>query len=225
MSGTWTSASVRLLIGLVGLVALAGVDAGAATIVFQEGLNGYSGTVDTYIKGGVPTSSYGSSLVVEWDGDDQGGQDFGLLRFDDIFGAGPNQIPASAIINSATLVYNVTNAGNAASANAVTVDWDETVTYNTFGGDAGVDDTEYGLLLGGAAGGSGDNTLDVTSSIVNWVSDPSANKGWIFRPTGGTDGVAFRSSEDGTASLRPELSVTFLLVTQVEVVPSHIRNM
>lgn len=223
MSRIRLSTVVGFAAGAVGVLVLSVGTAGADTVVIQEGLNGYAGTVDTYIKGGLPTSTHGSEAVVEWDGDDLGGQDFGLLRFDNIFGAGPNQIPSGAVVSSATLTYNIDdNPGDTGTANEVLVDWDESVTYDTFGGDAGVQTGEYGTQVGSATGGLGDNTLDVTSSIVTWAGSPLTNKGWIFRPTGGNGGVAFRSSENASALLRPKLSVTYMLVTKVEIEPAHI---
>jgi hypothetical protein len=192
------------------------------TAVFQQGASGYNGTVDTFLKQATPASSFGGSSIVEWDGSDGGGQNFGLLRFDNIFGSGPGQIPAGSLITSATLTYNVGNPGNAATVNEVVVDWDESVTYNTFGGDVGVQVDEYGTEVGSAAGGAGENTLDVTGSIVTWLDNPSANKGWIFRPTGGTDGVEFASSENTNSSQRPKLTVDHVVVTKVEIIPDQI---
>ena len=200
-----------------------GTSATADTAVFQEGLNGYAGTVDTYIRGYAPTSEYSGLASVKWDGDDGGGlPNFVLLRFENIFGSGAGQVPAGAIINSATLTYEVFNSGNNATVNEVAVSWAETVTYNTFGGDAGVQTDEYGSEVGTAPGSIGNNTLDVTSSLASWSGNPGANLGWIFRPTGGTDGVEFRSSEDATAATRPKLTVNYSVVTAVDITPGHI---
>lgn len=178
-----------------------------ATLTFQEGVNGYAGTVDTFLKQASPGTSFGGSVVVEWDGEDAGGQNIGLLRFDHVFGVDAGQIQPTDTITSATLSYEVINPGHDATVNEVVVDWDETTTYNNFGGDAGVQSDEYGAQVGMAGGATGTRTLNVTSSIAAWTTTPSLNKGWIFRPTGGTDGVEFRSSEDATATLRPRLTV------------------
>ena len=75
--------------------------------------------------------------------------------------------------------------------------------------DAGVQADEYGVSLGSADGGStGLHSVDVTASISDWLSNPSLNKGWIFRPTG-DDGVDARSSEYATVADRPILEVTY----------------
>src|SRR5690606_26205492 len=38
-----------------------------ATLTFQQGVNGYNGTVDTHIMQANPSTSYGDSEVLEWD--------------------------------------------------------------------------------------------------------------------------------------------------------------
>ena len=62
----------------------------------------------------------------------------GLLKFDDIFGNGPGQIPFGATINSATLEVFVQDSSNSAmqmSLYRMLTDWDESVaTWNFFGG-------------------------------------------------------------------------------------------
>lgn len=195
----------------------------AATISFQDGVDGYAGTSDTWIGSAAPDNDNATSGVVEWDGEDGGGQNFGLLRFNDVFGSGANQVPAGAVINSAVLTYQVTNGGDSGTVNDVLVDWapPNPVTWNNFGGDAGVQADEYGNTVGTAAGSAGTQTLDVTSSVAAWSANPVSNRGWIFRPTG-TDGVEFVSSNSTTVSSRPELTVTFTLLTGVDIRPASI---
>ena len=40
---------------------------GPATVSFQQGVNGYAGTVDTYIMGAEPAVDHGALESVEWD--------------------------------------------------------------------------------------------------------------------------------------------------------------
>jgi hypothetical protein len=182
------------------------------TVSFRNGVSGYAGTMDTFIMESQPESANGNESWVEWDADDpygEGKSNFGLLRFDSIFGSGAGQIPAGAAIESASLTYVVSNSGDSCQVNEVAVDWNESVTYNGFGSTAGVQTGDYGSSVGTADGSStGAYTLDVTSSLVAWNSNPSANFGWIFRPTD-ADGVEFCSSEYGTVSDRPLLTVTY----------------
>ena len=192
------------------------VETDEATVTFQEGENGYSGTVDTHIMEDEPDTTHGGLESVEWDADDPYNTNqykYALIRFDAIFGSGSGQIPVGASIQSATLSYVVCNTdtctGDSADVNEISVDWTEDETWDGFGGDIGVQTDEYGTSLGSADGGStGLQTIDVTASLASWSSDPSLNKGWIFRPTG-TDGVDIRSSEYATLADRPLLTVTY----------------
>jgi hypothetical protein len=183
------------------------------TVTFRNGLNSYTGTVDTQIMQDEPAASHGALAYAGWDTENVNGnaatQKFALIRFDNIFGAGANQVPPGAAIQSATLRYVVYDTGGQANVNEVAVDWATDVTWNTFGAAAGVQAGDYGASRGTAAGTTvGEKTLDVTASLIAWVSNPTANRGWIFRPTT-NDGIDFRSSEYATAADRPSLTVQY----------------
>ncbi|HOW18399.1 MAG TPA: DNRLRE domain-containing protein, partial [Phycisphaerae bacterium] len=190
MSRTRVPVVAVLCAGLATALAAGPIEA-AVTVSFQDGVNGYAGTVDTMIRQAAPATAYAADTSVGWDTDDPSGTglyNYVLIRFDGIIGSGAGQIPAGSAIASATLSYYVFNTGNSGNVNEVVVDWAEDVTYNTFGGDAGVQADEYGAARGSATGGAGTNSVDVTASLAAWVNNPSANRGWIIRPTG-TDGV------------------------------------
>lgn len=200
----------------------AGAGPSGTVISFQEGASGYAGTVDTFLKGSTPTDPYGTEVLNAWDGDDAGAPEIGLLRFNGIFGAGVGQIPLGAAIQSATLSYHVINAGHTATVNEVAVDWDENVTYQAFGGDAGLQVDEYAANVGTANGALGTQSLNVTASIAAWAANPAANRGWVFRPTGGTDGVEFLSSENADSANRPKLTVVYMLTDRVSLAPRQL---
>ena len=96
----------------------AGVDYSASssgtTVTFQEGVSGYTGTVDTHLKQASPTTAFGADPTVDWDAEETNGnaatQKFGSIRFENIFGSGTGQIPLGATITSATLQYTVSNS-------------------------------------------------------------------------------------------------------------------
>ncbi len=215
-----------LLVSLVLVTLAAGSPVLAESLVFQQGAGGYAGAVDTFLKGSAADTPQGSAAVIEWDGDDGGGVNYGLLRFEGLFGSGPGQIPPGATIQSAILTCDIINIGHAGNVNEVLVPWTASTTYNNFGGDAGVQPDEYGALVGTANGGVlGGMDLNVTASLVGWQANPTGNRGWIFRPTG-TDGVQIRSSESTDAARRPKLTVTFSPpVTGVRLTPDFIRTM
>ena len=183
---------------------------------FQEGVNGYIGTVDTHIKQVSPNLSFGSLQAIKWDtrgtDTDPSTQEFGLIRFDNIFGSGTGQIPAGASIVSATLQYTVFNASASPNANVneILSDWTEETTWDAFGNTPGVQPEDYGVLVTTApASATGNYTIDVTSSLAAWSTNPlTTNRGWIFRPND-LDGVDIRSSEYTTSSNRPLLRVNY----------------
>ncbi|MBI4578672.1 MAG: metallophosphoesterase family protein, partial [Planctomycetes bacterium] len=181
----------------------------AATLVFQDGTGGYSGTVDTFLMQSDPGTSKGTLITAEWDSDDPPGtgqDNVALIRFDGIFGTGPNQIAPTDEITSATLSYDVVNSGNSGNMYEAAVAWTETATWNNYGGDPGVQSDEYGALVGSTGGGLGPQSINVVDGIAAWAVNPAAYRGWIILPVG-TDGVEFRSREDPNAALRPKLTV------------------
>jgi len=181
----------------------------ADTLTFQEGASAYNGTTDTWLQGAVGNADHDGNTILEWDGSDGGGQNFLLIRFDDVFGTLPGQIKPTDVITSASLTFSVINPGNTATINEVAVDWSppSPTTYNSFGANPGVQSNDYGGVVGSAVGALGTQVLNVTSSIESWVTAPSANRGWIIRPTGGVDGAEVRSSEATQTSERPLLTV------------------
>ncbi len=71
------------------------------------------------------------------------GDDVGLLRFRDIFGDGPGQIPPGALISSAKLTLYpenpITVTGEPANLHLSLVDWDESTRWDDFGAAPGPD--------------------------------------------------------------------------------------
>ncbi len=187
---------------------------GPTIVTFIQGVGGYADMIDTSLLASAPNLPNGDNTWVGWDTDNPYGSGYlkyGLIRFDNIIGSGISRVPLGATIQTATLSYVVENAGVAGDVNEVTIDWDEAVTYDSFGGEPGVQPDEYGASVGTAFGSpAGVHSLDVTSSLVAWVNNPSVNHGWIFRPTD-SDGVDFWSSEVGPIDDRPTLTVAYSL--------------
>ena len=181
----------------------------ADTLTFQEGVYSHSQTTDTWLQGAVGNANHDTSLVIEWDGSDAGGQNFLIIRFDEIFGSLQGQIQPSDVITSATLSYTSIDPGDAATVNEIEVDWSppSPTTFNSFGAAAGVQSEDYGLEVGSALGATGPQSIDVLHSIEQWAVNPASNRGWIFRPTGGTNGAVLRSSEATQTTERPKLTV------------------
>jgi hypothetical protein len=149
-----------------------------------------------------------------WDDDDPTGSGkdaYALLQFGDLFGTGERQIPVEAAIYSATLTYTVFNQGDPGELHEVLISWDESVSWNAFGGDPGASADEYDPTSVAVTPGTQTGTfdVDVTSSLQAWANDPASNQGWIVLPTG-TDGVDLRSSEYATQAQRPKLTVKYV---------------
>lgn len=184
------------------------------TITFQDGVNGYAGTHDTYLNQAQPDTPQGDRTTWRFDLSDPDttmNQEYGLIKFTNIFGSGQNQIPPGSTIFSATLTLNVEDQSDvpAGSVHEVLVTWDEAnATWNNFGGEPGVQPDEYGMFVGSAPIATGTFVIDVTSSIRAWLASPSNNNGWLFIPAS-VDGCVVTSSEGATVTLRPMLTVVF----------------
>jgi hypothetical protein len=184
------------------------------TVSFQDGVSSYNGTQDTYLAQSAPTTVEGALDNWRWDTENPApNAEFGLIRFDNIIGSGPGQIPAGSTITSAMLTLEVANASAAPNGNIneSAIDWSEaTETWNTFGGDAGVQADEYlaspsyvaPIALGSAS-------INVTTSVQVWASGIRSNFGWVFRPAS-NDGAQVDSAEFATVSLRPKLTVIYV---------------
>jgi len=208
-----------VLVVAVGVFAQSRSGRGISSAVFQDGLGGYVGTVDTFIKTSDSTNSYGTLEYVLWNTDDPvgTGQDtYGLIRFEDIFGSGEGQVPLDAGIVSATFSYEEIDGTRGGPMREVLVDWDESVTYDTFGPSPGVQSSDRGqTLIAQAWAGSGNGTLtpwdiNVRESIIRWQQDPTTNRGWIVQAYGSPSyGQIYSSEFADDESVRPLLTVVY----------------
>jgi hypothetical protein len=172
----------------------------------QEGLNGYSGTEDTYINVGENDGvNYGSDPTIIAD-EDASDDRYAFLKFGGLDTAlGSNQ----TVIGSA-LVLDIANEGMGFDIYKLTTDWTEgTVTGTSFGSPAaGVD---YDATpIGGTTGldtrtGSIEVAID-PATVQDWYENPSTNYGMLFISRD-TDGLQFSSKDNGTQSLNPLLKV------------------
>src|SRR4051812_12419368 len=99
----WLAFRTEMLAALLGGVSLTA----ANVLTFQEGADGYTGTLDTTVHSAAPDLPLGDYPIVEvttrafYQG--SYGKEFGLLKFENIFGPGPQQIPPGSRINSVHL--------------------------------------------------------------------------------------------------------------------------
>lgn len=188
----------------------------AQTVVFQTGSAGYLGTQDTFVQASDPDAVVGSLSEVQVDQNPPGSLESvvapsqGLLRFADLFGASTGQVPGGAVITSATLTIFTTNVSTGSfSMHRMLSVWDETATWNSFGGDG----LTVGLEAASAPtatfipGTLGALTFDVTADVQAWAGG-AVNAGWSFF-TSSTNGWDFTSADSSLLAQRPSLSITF----------------
>ncbi len=169
------------------------------SVVFQQGEDGYAGTVDTMLLEASPSTNRGTAPELSVDGDDPGGsgqETHVLIRFEDIVGEGPGQIPPGSSIRSARLELSSSDAGDGAAAHRMRAAWTDADSWATFGGDgiqAGIETFPEPDGFADALGG-GVVSLDVTSGVALWAASGCPNFGWALLPVG-DDGWDFFSSE------------------------------
>ena len=194
-----------------------------AVTAFQYGVGGYEGQQDTVIFSLEPDSNFGTEGHISADQQDFNNVRQGLLKFDNIFGNRPGQIPFGATINSAHLNVFVQDSSNASmqmSLYRMLTDWDEsTATWNFFGGSTGG--------IGGVQASEGESSnlppdavlldskrtpdrpprrvvFDVTKSLEYWAAG-AANFGWLIE-SAATNGWDFRTKNSNLAD-RPVLTI------------------
>jgi len=217
-------------------VALAGI-AGAevVTVSFQNGVDGYTGTFDRTISERNDHNIDGSEVANDFlDGykTDSSPDEQRLIRFDNIIGSEPGQIPAGATILSAELVVTTSLVGNAQTGGPYGVagllqPFDSTTTY--FGdfssttnlvsrgawwqdGSATRPVGGFGYQIPGITEGT-----NVTSVVQSWM-DGVENHGLVIQAglpdlinevANTTDGWSIRTTGYPLSDSRPKLEVTY----------------
>jgi glucose/arabinose dehydrogenase len=204
------------------------------TVTFQQGVNGYTGTIDAsisnqyaeYTGGNGTTSITGTQSGVFQTGGTNGYSIETLIRFTD-FG-----IPTNAIISAATLTLNVDTWSSNPTIRGyyVAAPWSVQPgndlgwlrrgtgeNWNTPGALGQGTDVLAGksFVLSGIQGnGSQFVTVNLDPAVVqSWIDNPSANNGILLvnETTGAI--VRVNMSEHSNAALRPKLSLTYTVGT------------
>ncbi|AOF81571.1 PEP-CTERM -sorting domain protein [Methyloversatilis sp. RAC08] len=218
------------------LLAALPATASADTLVFQQGLNGYTGTQDTAISsnetgGGVDSrdTNFGAEEYISVDGDDgsPGAKpNHGLIRFDNLFGNAAGQIRTSDTIVSATLRIYVDNPGSGFTMYDMLTDWSQgVITWNSIGNGIqanGIEAAASPVFTIGANNGAENVgtdwlSIDLTASLQAAQSGAIPGYGWAMIPfVAGTNGIDFATSEYFAQNFRPELSVEVMAVPEPE---------
>jgi len=187
----------------------------AVSVTFSQGANGYTDNIDTMLRQNRASLTFADApffrSILE-----SGKESQPLLKFGNLFGTGPGQIPLGATILSASLTLEVTDgSASGGSINRMLVGWSGTSTWNSLGSGVQLNDVEAtstGINVGSIAKGS--HAFDVTESLAAWNAAAStsagqnaANFGWVFKPTN-IDSWDFNSAQ---GAVKPILSVTYTL--------------
>ncbi len=185
-------------------------------VTFQDGLNNYLGTTDTYISSNNKTTNYGATSTVYASGSARP-----LVKFD------LSSIPANATVQSATLsLYIYSNLGNGGGTSVylhrlIDKSWNETqATWNIYATGqnwttAGMGATTDYATPATASANIGYTPVNiwadftVTSLVQNWINGGFANNGITILTQNGPRFNAYSSEYNGNITLRPKLSVTY----------------
>ncbi|MDX2132297.1 MAG: DNRLRE domain-containing protein [Planctomycetota bacterium] len=193
---------------------------------FQNGVNAYAGTQDTWVSQANPGTSYGGSDGIVVDDDvnnspfnDRRGQ--GLLRFDGMFTSTgeDGKVPLGASISQATLSLFVPDDIDNPLADPdmyvflMTRPWDESSTWDSLGGGL-TPGNDYAQLIATFLGDNDPDddtlrTVDVTAAVAAWASG-TPNYGFAIISeiiSGNDDGIEMHASEFSVTILRPSLEV------------------
>jgi acid phosphatase len=236
-TSTWTLHNLlRTFEDMYGLTPHAGLAAQVRPIVgglpgdplvhvatFRQGLNGYTGAQDTMLRADIPATSYATTqdLSVDVDiGTAAGSQPAqALVKFADLFGPGPGQIPDGAQILSAKLILH-TSSGTAGHSkdeirtHRLLTAWNDTATWGTMGGGVSNNDVEAAAASSFTViptVGDAPAIFDATADVDAWRAG-APNHGWLLRDSssGAGDGWFFKSCETTTdPTIRPTLEVTY----------------
>jgi hypothetical protein len=185
---------------------------GTYEATFQQGVNGYEGTVDTEVWALATKTILHANPNASSDANNDGGESQVLMRFDEIIGSGEEQIPARATIVSAKLVVSAFDQGSTVNLHRMLVPFDDAATWDSLISGVSADGFEAsrhkdGFTFGKIAASTSGALFDVTDTVQTWVNG-QANHGWVFLNTGG-NGWDFYASEFDKVEQRPKLVVRF----------------
>ncbi len=180
---------------------------------FQNGFDGYTGTVDTEIWALAPKTFLHKNPNASSDANNDGGESQVLMRFDDIFGSGKSQIPKNSTIVSAKLIVSAFDQGTTVNLHRMLVPFEECATWDSMVSGVSADGFEAsrhkdGFTFGKIAASTSGAIFDVRDTIQIWANGRK-NHGWVFLNTGG-NGWDFYVSEFERKDEHPKLVVEFI---------------
>lgn len=197
------------------------------TLVLQDGVNGYTGTRDTYIWDNSPATVRGADTSFVQDKNSAlapADERKSLLKFD------LSGVPNGATILTAELQMYVGVEGQGFTMYRMLAPWDENTTYASIGNryfltnntDA---ESAVNATWPGVDTYVGPITVPVpVSTIQNWVNGTMTNNGWLMIATDIDDGQQIRSREHPSQPDRPKLVITYSTTPPVNLPPNQPTN-
>jgi hypothetical protein len=212
---TFRRLMLGLSVALVSLVTSVAADTPHSrknSLTFQNGVNGYEGTIDIEIWAVSPNTCLEGNPNASSDADNDGGESQILLRFESIIGDKPGQVPLHSTVHSAKVIVSAFDEGNPVHLHRMLVPWKRTATWNSMVAGVTADGLEASqkvdsFTFGKIAASSSFIPFEATDTVQAWVNgDP--NFGWVFINTG-TNGWDFYTSEFDEVKQRPKLVIEF----------------
>ena len=158
---------------------------------------------DTYVDSSFPTTNYGTSSLLKVAAGGSSTRQT-IIQFDDVGG-----LPQDSIVSSATMgLYRVDNLNSSTMESyAITSAWNEaTVTWNSRPPIEASPETSF-------TPGAGWVQFDLTKRVRKWVQGEATNYGILVKFVANGN-LSFKSSNDGVASQRPYLDITYVVATR-----------
>ncbi|MCA9951240.1 MAG: DNRLRE domain-containing protein, partial [Anaerolineales bacterium] len=176
---------------------------------FQDGIESYNGTRDTYLYDVDPATIHGSETTMVQD-KNTSDERTSLLSFD------LSSISAGTSIASAELQFYVDTEGQGFDMHRMLKPWDEaTISFASNGGHFASDDSDAESIVDanwpGVDGYVGFITVPVpAATIQDWINGTVTNNGWLMIATHDSDGQQLRTREHATIAHRPKLTVSYV---------------
>jgi hypothetical protein len=213
------------------------LDANVSLATFQDGVDGYEGTSDAYLDGAIVADPFGQDPVVRVDqaipaGAGEVRPQQGLLRFDNLFGDGPGQVPNDARIFDAFLTLNVITAASGAKIGLFRMlqDWEQVhATWLQPQGDAGAvitngvtpdgfEATAQADAFVAESGRAGQVQIPLNVDTIRaWANGSLPNFGWSIVTNSATSWSFDSSEADSLDSIKPSLTILYTDPVETEV--------